>query len=493
MWLSCLVMFASCQFKQKSAFSNNSPAVSNYRSQYHFAPPSGWTNDPNGMVYYDGEYHLFYQYNPSDVVWGPMHWGHAISRDLIHWEHLPVALFPDDQGQIWSGSAVVDYQNTTGLGTQDNPPMVAIFTLQDAIAEQQGRTDYQSQGLAYSLDHGRTWTKFSGNPVLHNPGIRDFRDPKVFWFEPTQSWVMILAVKDHVNLYSSEDLKSWTLESEFGKELGNHGGVWECPDLFMMKDEHGKSQAVMLVSVNPGGPNGGSATQYFVGDFDGHSFVAGDSVVRWLDYGSDNYASVTWSGAPDERRIVLGWMNNWTYANQIPETGVRGAMTLPRDLTLEGNTLVSTPVVELEKLVIKSEILDSNQSEQDIPSELVLLVLESEPNTNEFQILLNNDAGEQLIINFDKDKIEIDRSKSGKVDFNDKFPNKIRAPRPTSISKISLFIDRTSVEVFVNDGALVMTQLVFPETPFDHMVIKGNGEWIKVECKQLHSVSEYEL
>lgn len=245
-----------------------------HRLQYHFSPPAMWMNDPNGMVYYQGEYHLFYQYHPDSTVWGPMHWGHAISRDLVFWEHLPIALYPDELGMIFSGSAVVDEKNTSGLGTLDNPPMVAIFTYHDMAGEKSGRNDFQTQGIAFSLDKGRSWTKYAGNPVLANPGITDFRDPKVFWYEAGQRWIMSLAVYDHIRFYSSPNLLNWQLESSFGEGIGAHGGVWECPDLFKIKVEGSEVEKwVLLVSINPGGPNGGSATQYFIGDFDGRTFV----------------------------------------------------------------------------------------------------------------------------------------------------------------------------------------------------------------------------
>lgn len=245
-----------------------------HRPQYHFTPPSMWMNDPNGMVYYDGEYHLFYQHYPDSTVWGPMHWGHAISKDLVHWEHLPIALYPDSLGMIFSGSAVVDVSNTSGLGTTENPAMVAIYTYHDMAGEKAGKNNFQTQGIAFSVDKGRTWAKYGGNPVLGNEGITDFRDPKVMWYEEGQKWVMALAVYDHIRFYSSPDLKNWKLESSFGEGIGAHGGVWECPDLFKMRVEGSSEEKwVLLVSINPGGPNGGSATQYFIGQFDGSKFV----------------------------------------------------------------------------------------------------------------------------------------------------------------------------------------------------------------------------
>jgi fructan beta-fructosidase len=308
-----IIALSACQQNRSSENSSGMAVYETYRPQYHFTPQTGWMNDPNGMVYYEGEYHLFYQHYPDSTVWGPMHWGHAVSQDLIHWQHLPVALYPDKLGYIFSGSAVVDWNNTSGLGTAEAPPMVAIYTYHDPGGERQGRIDFQTQGIAYSVDKGRTWTKYEKNPVLPNPGIRDFRDPKVSWNEVSKQWVMTLAVKDHIEFYGSPDLKKWSKLSEFGNTIGAHGGVWECPDLFSLKDGEGNSKWVLFVSINPGGPQGGSATQYFIGNFDGKNFMPQDTLARWIDYGADNYAGVTWSDIPasDGRRLFIGWMSNW--------------------------------------------------------------------------------------------------------------------------------------------------------------------------------------
>jgi fructan beta-fructosidase len=307
-----------------------------YRPQYHYSPKSGWMNDPNGLVYYEGEYHLFYQYNPDSTVWGTMHWGHAISTDMIHWEELPIAIYPDSRGWIFSGSAVVDWKNTTGFGSTSNPPMVAIYTYHDMAGEKAGRKNIQSQGIAFSLDKGRTWTPYTQNPVLPNPDLQDFRDPKVSWIEQSNQWVMALAVQDHIEFYGSPDLKEWNKLSEFGNELGNHNGVWECPDLFPLTDSNGSTRWVLFVSIGNGGPQGGSATQYFIGNFNGTSFSSQDSVTRWIDYGADNYAGVTWSDIPKEdgRRLFIGWMSNWQYARLVPTKSWRSAMTLPREVVL---------------------------------------------------------------------------------------------------------------------------------------------------------------
>ncbi|HTJ52695.1 MAG TPA: glycoside hydrolase family 32 protein, partial [Cyclobacteriaceae bacterium] len=329
--LLIIVVVTSCGKKSASIVAPDSLYYNEaHRPQLHFSPKEKWMNDPNGMIYYQGEYHLFYQYYPEAMVWGPMHWGHAVSTDMIHWQHLPIAIYPDSLGLIFSGSAVADENNTSGLGTTEKPPMVAMFTYHSMEKEKAGKIDYQNQGIAYSIDKGRTWTKYDHNPVLKNPGIKDFRDPKVFWHAETKKWIVILAVHDHIELYSSDDLKTWHKLSEFGKTYGTHGGVWECPDLFQVKVEKENSKKwVMLVSVNPGGPNGGSGTQYFTGDFDGVKFVADENkkTIKWLDYGPDDYAGVTWSNTPGERKLFLGWMSNWAYAQQVPTSPWRSAMT----------------------------------------------------------------------------------------------------------------------------------------------------------------------
>ncbi len=265
-----------------------------YRPQLHFSPPAHWMNDPNGLVYYKGTYHMFYQYYPNGTVWGPMHWGHATSTNLVTWKNKPIALYPDSLGLIFSGSAVVDFNNTSGFGKNGKPPLVAIFTHADLNKEKIGRLDSQNESLAYSNDDGNTWTKYANNPVLKNPGIKDFRDPKVMWYGPGKKWIMSLATKDRITFYSSGNLKNWVKESDFGSQTGAHGGVWECPDLFPLTVE-GKKLWVLFVSINPGGLNGGSATQYFIGNFDGKKFVPNRTDTRWLDYGTDNYAGVTWS------------------------------------------------------------------------------------------------------------------------------------------------------------------------------------------------------
>ncbi|WP_269836675.1 glycoside hydrolase family 32 protein [Rheinheimera soli] len=624
-----------------------------YRPQVHFTPEQRWMNDPNGMFYYQGEYHLFYQYNPDASVWGPMHWGHAISKDLLHWEHQPIALYPDQLGTIFSGSAVVDHENTSGLGTKENPPIVAIYTYHDPVGEKQGRTDFQTQGLAYSLDKGRSWIKHPANPVLANPGIKDFRDPKVVWHEQSKKWIMVLAQADHIGFYSSKNLIDWNFESNFGKDWGSHIGVWECPDLVLLPIEGSEQyKYVLIVSVGSGGPNGGSATQYFVGDFDGKSFqldedwqqalkpeapvfpqgqifadfesgiqgwtavgnafanaptagahpaqspvqgfegqyllnsfadkdkatgtltsraftisnsyinfmLAGGKfdgklgmnllvdgkVVRtatgqnsenfqihswdvtdlkgqqavlqvideisenwghiyldqivfsdkpasskvepalWLDYGTDNYAGVTFSAIPGELKqsIFMGWMSNWQYAQTVPTEVWRSAMTLPRQLDLVHSDgllrLKSTLIPELQKLELNKKqfgplsgrhTIALPKPEHQSGSSRIDLKLEQQQGVSE--LILHNQAGDQVKIEFDfvKKELRLDRRQSGKVDFDKHFGNVQIAPMMGDFSKntLTLVLDASSLELFWQDGQVVMTALLFPQQPYDSL------------------------
>ncbi|MCB9317475.1 MAG: glycoside hydrolase family 32 protein, partial [Lewinellaceae bacterium] len=435
-----------------------------HRPQFHFSPKEKWMNDPNGMFFYDGEYHLFYQYYPESTVWGPMHWGHAVSTDLTHWTHLPIALYPDSLGYIFSGSAVVDWNNTSGFGKDGAPPLVAIFTYHDAVAAEAGRTDYQYQGIAYSTDKGRNWTKYADNPVVPNTeDLRDFRDPKVFWHVASEQWIMALAVYDHVAIWGSSDLKNWKHLSDFGKEWGAHSGVWECPDLFPLPVEGtGDTKWVLLLSINPGGPFGGSATQYFVGNFDGKQFtldqsfsstVSAENAV-WLDRGRDNYAGVTWSDIPktDGRRLFLGWMGNWDYAQVVPTDAWRSAMTLPRTLTLhqtaDSYRLFAQPVPELKALratshTIKpaniSGMLDLTEQIGCSPAQLEL-VLDFETLNDgavDFGVELSNGRGEYYRIGYDAEAGQFysDRSKSGDLRFSEKFAGEMPVAARMSTNK----------------------------------------------------------
>ncbi len=492
------------------------PIGEKHRPQFHFTPPQKWMNDPNGMFYYKGEYHLFYQHFPDSTVWGPMHWGHAVSKDLMHWKHLPIALFPDKNGLIFSGSVVVDEKNTSGFGKKGETPIVAIFTNHSMEGEKAGRNDFQTQGIAYSVDKGRTWTKYDGNPVIKNPNARDFRDPKVMWYEPTREWVMTLAEGDHVSFYNSKNLKSWEKTGEFGKNQGSHGGVWECPDLFELSVESGAlrdarnsplstlnaplKKWVLLQSIGNGAPNGGSGTQYFVGSFDGKTFTNDNpsDKILWLDYGRDNYAGVTWNSAPDNKRLFLGWMSNWQYATSVPTVKWRSAMTLPRELDLKnteyGLRLFQKPVKQIEKMRGEWSVL-SGQITSDSPltanhsplttEDLNLSFDLAKSTSEEFGIELSNSLGEKVLIGFDKkaNSYFIDRTQIGKTgltqgtDYEKYFAGKHPAPRSSKANtlKMNLYIDVASVELFADDGATVMTDIFFPNEDFNKIAIYSKG------------------
>ena len=470
-----------------AAQSNNKVMNEMYRPQVHFSPKEHWINDPNGMVYYKGTYHLFFQYHPYSSVWGPMHWGHATSKDLIHWEPQPIAIYPDSLGTIFSGSAVVDKNNTSGFGKNGQPPLVAIFTQHDTIGEKAGRNNFQNQSIAYSIDDGKTWIKYAANPVVKNPRFRDFRDPKVMWYEPQKKWIMSLAVKDNITFYSSPDLKNWARESDFGYGRGAHGGGWECPDLFVV-DDNGKQRWVLLVNLNPGGPNIGSGTQYFVGNFDGKTFTSDQKDTHWLDYGPDNYAGVTWSNT-GKRKILIGWMANWMYANQVPTDKWKNAMTIPRELKLKhvGKDifLTSEPVAELNAIEKKPVLLNNVMVDKDMDlskktGEIVLpFRLDiSFKKTNYFTLELSNEMGEKLLIGYDKktNQYFIDRTASGKVDFQNGFAAKHMAPRLTdnAIINISIIADESSVELFADDGLTLMTEIFFPAKPYNQIHLLSN-------------------
>jgi len=465
-----------------------------YRPQFHFSPEHGWMNDPNGMIYLDGEYHLFYQYNPYGSMWANMSWGHAVSTDLVSWTYLATALTPDSLGAIFSGSAVIDVNNTAGFGKD---AMVAIYTSAGKV---------QQQSIAYSTDKGRTFKKYAKNPVLPNPGITDFRDPKVSWNEAANQWVMALATKQTVTFFGSPNLKDWTKLSEFGEGIGSHAAVWECPDLFPMTYQ-GKTKWVLIVSLNPGGPNGGSATQYFIGDFDGKTFKA-DALPYplWLDYGRDNYAGVTFNNIPktDSRRIFLGWMSNWDYANQVPTKNFRSSNTVPRELTITNNgkhlVLSSYPVREINKLkgevIVKpnllvqkeatiTELLKKNEGSYEIE-----MTIKPE-NAGVFGFSLNNSKNETLKFNFDNSTgfFSIDRKKSGLIDFNDRFAMGMNAALiKRNAYRIRLLVDKASAEIFINEGEITMTTLFFPTEAMNQLKFYSNEGQFSIENIKINNL-----
>jgi fructan beta-fructosidase len=460
-----------------------------FRPQYHYTPEKNWMNDPNGMVFYEGEYHLFYQYNPAGDKWGHMSWGHAVSPDMVHWTHLPLALPEADSVMIFSGSAVVDWKNSSGFGKDGRPPLVAVYTgfrTTDRV---------QFQCIAYSNDKGRTWTKYSGNPVI-DINSRDFRDPKVQWHDATRRWIMTvsLSAEHKVRFYGSDNLKAWTLLSEFGP-AGATGGVWECPDLFELPlPGTNDKRWVLVVNMNPGSVAGGSGGQYFIGRFDGTQFVADrDSLIpprpgrsasesaHWFDYGPDYYAAVSWSDVPasDGRRLWLGWMSNWEYGGDVPTSPWRSAMSIPREVglsrTAEGIRLVQKPAREMESLrdrhfAFKSgDVSEANAwlKERHVQGDQLELMVEFAPRssgTEGVKVLKSDTEATVIGVDRQRGRAFVDRTQSGNVTFHQKFSGVYDAPLAVHDGrvKLHLFVDASSVEVFVNDGERVFTSLVYP-------------------------------
>lgn len=460
-----------------------------YRPVYHHTPVYGWMNDPNGMFYKDGVYHLYFQYNPYGSMWANMTWGHSTSTDLTHWTYEGTAIVPDAWGAIFSGSCVVDKDNTAGFG---KGAVVAFYT----SAKSTPWGDVQSQSMAYSLDNGKTFIKYEHNPILTSTE-RDFRDPKVFWYAPGKHWVMMLAVGQEMQIYSSGNLEEWKKESSFGAMQGAHGGVWECPDLVEVAVEGSKEKKwVLICNLNPGGPFGGSAAQYFVGSFDGKKFVnESPTQTKWLDWGKDNYATVTWSNAPAGRCIALGWMSNWQYANSVPTTQYRSANTLARDLTLYrvGGELYlkSKPSPEIKKARAEEKKIPTFEvkGNYEVASLLadnkgayeIEMAIENK-GTSKIDFSLMNEKGEKVAMYYDvvRKQFVMDRSASGIVGFSRDFPAVTVAPvRNTDQIHLRLFIDRSSVEAFGEEGEYVMTNLVFPAEPYNRMVFSSDkGSYI---------------
>lgn len=480
-----------------------------YRPQFHFSPAKNWMNDPNGMVFYKGEYHLFYQYHPESTVWGPMHWGHAVSKDLISWEHLDIALKPDHNGYIFSGSAVVDKNDSSGLFDGEEG-LVAIFTHADENPET--GNSRQRQSLAYSTDRGRSWEMYKENPVLVDEKIIDFRDPKVYWFDEFDSWIMVVVAGDHARFYKSKNLIDWEYLSSFS--AGTTDGVWECPDFFKLPVENSnKSKWVLTIDVDPGGPFGGSGAQYFIGDFDGQRFINDnpDDKVLWMDYGKDFYAGVTWSNLPesDSRTIFLAWMSNWQYAEKVPTENWRSINTIPRNLKLkeyeEGIRLLQEPVEELSKL--QNKVIEINDFKLEgnkevnpdlkakcykIDIEYSLAELDDSELADEFGIKVCKSHAEEtsIIYNSLENKLYFDRRNSANTDFSEKFPGIYSAELypENHLIRLELYIDWSSVEVFANDGKLSLTNLVFPEKDSNRIELFSNNGIINVKKMTLYTL-----
>ncbi|MCQ2255971.1 MAG: GH32 C-terminal domain-containing protein [Bacteroidaceae bacterium] len=439
-----------------------------FRPAYHHTPKLGWMNDPNGMFYKDGVWHLYYQYNPYGSMWGNMHWAHSTSTDLINWTAQPTALVPDTWGAMFSGSCIVDHNNTTGFGKD---AVVAMYT---AARPTPHGGDIQAQCLAYSTDGGITFTKYEGNPVLTAP-IKDFRDPNMFWNDEINAWNLILACGQEMRIYSSPDMKTWKEESRFGEGLGGHGGVWECPDLMRVRVKNDRLKInemkwVLICNINPGGINGGSATQYFIGDFDGHKFTVDDEArytngnSLWQDYGKDHYATVSFSNAPGGRQPMIAWMSNWEYANDVPTKQFRSANSIVRDPFLyEGADkklyLGSAPAQEYDGKGLDKTVKIKGSC----------------------KVVLSNDEGEEYVITYDQkaSTLTADRSKSGITGFSANFLKAggeneapVVAPVRNKLTSLRIFIDKSSVEVFGNNGEVCITNLVFPKSQFNNIKVE---------------------
>ncbi len=445
-----------------------------WRPLYHHTPVYGWMNDPNGMFYKDGVYHLYYQYNPYGSQWENMTWRHSTSRDLVNWTDEGVAIAPDALGTIFSGSAVVDHNNTAGFG---KGAIVAFYT---------SAGENQTQSMAYSTDDGRTFKKYDRNPVITSE-LPDFRDPKVFWHGETNRWVLVLAAGQEMQIYTSANLKEWKYESSFGEGYGNHGGVWECPDLMKLPVRGtGKEKWMLICNINPGGPFGGSATQYFIGDFDGKTFTCEDepTETKWMDYGKDHYAAVTFDNAPDGRHILMTWMSNWQYANQVPTKQYRSANAIPCDLDLyeyEGETYVGrTPSKELLALRGKPVLKASSAKQKMFDAgkgayEMLVKLKTMESGKSTF--VLENKKGEQVSITYDVKArtLSVDRTKSGEDGFSDAFKAITTAPVHGKLSTLRIFVDRSSVEVVDAEGKTSLTNIVFPTEPYNLLTIQNSG------------------
>ncbi len=522
-----LSLFVSCKNKtEESQITENKSDKTTYseeelsRPNFHFTPKKGWMNDPNGMFYKNGYYHLYFQHYPDGNTWGPMHWGHAISTDMVTWKEMPIAIYPDEKGYIFSGSSVVDVNNSSGFSKNGIEPIIAMFTYHDMDGEKAGNINYQSQAIAYSLDEGQTFTKYSENPVIKNPGIKDFRDPKIVWDSIHEKWLMVLAAGQKIMFYSSSNLKDWKLESDFGDGIGGHGGVWECPDFFPMKVQGTEEvKWVLLVSINPGGPNGGSATQYFVGDFDGKQFKIDASFENdlnnteyksiWIDYGRDNYAGVTWANIPDTdgRKLFIGWMSNWEYANVVPTEAWRSAMTVARQIELQKTNdsykLLFKPLKELtsyrsvkykkESIAIKEDTKIIDSKVIDLSSTEINFKISDLKNSG-FTFKLTNKQGDTLAFGYNNShkNFFVDRRKSGKTEFSEKFADRVSLAKRTSLNPDllgTIILDKTSIELFFDNGETVMTEIFFPNSPFSELSIEPKDQEFILGNIEIHKLN----
>jgi sucrose-6-phosphate hydrolase SacC (GH32 family) len=473
--------------------------VETYRPLYHHTPLYGWMNDPNGMVFKDGVWHLYYQYNPYGSRWQNMHWGHSSSTDLINWKHHDVAIAPNGLGSVFSGSCAIDKDGTAGFGKD---AIVALYTSAGAC---------QVQSLAHSDDNGETFKIYNGNPVIAYE--RESRDPNMFWNDAIGKWNLVLAgAPDHeILIFSSPDLKEWTLESSFGRGYGCQYGVWECPDLMELPVKGSNEKKWVLVcNINPGGPFGGSATQYFVGDFDGKTFTCNSKqpqVTKWMDYGMDHYATVSWSNAPEGRHTVIAWMSNWLYANDVPTMQYRSANSLPRELSLfrekSGEYYVSVlPSPEVNAMrggadTYKNSTISTSATSFKLPTENSG-VCEIELNldmakSQKVALTLSNSAGEEVVLTYDRSNntFAMNREKSGITDFSTAFPCTTIAPLHNESGKytLRLFIDRCSIEAFDGEGRFAMTNLVFPTSPYTDLSIATDASTARLNTLNIYKLN----
>lgn len=493
-----------------------------YRPVYHHTPLYGWMNDPNGLVYKDGEYHLYFQYNPYGSRWGNMHWGHSVSKDLVHWEHLDPAIARDTLGQIFSGSVVVDANNSAGYGKD---ALIAFYT---SASDEHG----QIQCMAYSTDNGRTYTKYEKNPILTPfDGLRDFRDPKVFWYEPAQKWYMIVSADKNMRFYSSTDLKQWEYLSQFGEGYGVQPNQFECPDFIQLPVDGNKDNMkwVMIVNINPGCPFGGSATEYFVGTFDGKEFKCDNdkSVTKWLDFGKDHYATVCFSNTGD-RVIAVPWMSNWQYANVTPIRQYRGANALPRELSLytkdgevymAANAVKETEGLRKETRKVDNFSLTGEQTVSDVVAaqecafEVEMDVTPGKANTVGFDLMNAKGEKTKIYLDMKAGRVVMDRTESGLVAFGEKAEPHFKENHdrrktesvnyvndfalgtwaPLSLCEgktyhLNVFVDKCSVEIFVDGGRIAMTNLVFPTVPYNTLRFYAEGGEAKVENLNIHKL-----
>lgn len=473
-----------------------------YRPLYHHTPEWGWMNDPNGMFYKDGVWHLCYQWNPYGSKWQNMTWGSSTSTDLIHWEHHPAAIIPNGLGMVFSGSSAIDRSGSAGFGKD---AVVAMYTSAGVS---------QMQSLAVSHDNGLTYDIYPANPVITME--TEARDPNMFWDNDKKQWILVLAhaLEHEMLFFTSPDMKQWTLRGSFGKGLGAQGGVWECPDLFRLKvDGTDKEKWMLICNINPGGPFGGSAVQYFTGDFDGNTFKAdtdknGNVATKWLDYGKDNYALVSWSDVPDGRRVAIGWMSNWQYAAEVPTKQFRSANTLPREISLftgaDGQIYAaSVPSPELNALrgkeIVNAKSVSVNKKGKtfSLPAEndgVCEIIMNIEPGkAGSLSLTFSNDKGEKSVMTYapNYETLSFDRRESGIVDFSQDFPAVTTTPvfNGGGTLPVRIFVDRASIEVFANDGKGVMTNLVFPTEPYNKLTVNTDGASAKIKNLKIFTIN----